>query len=169
MFRRGHPESSACPGIITLAVKDPFGSENNRLIFDLLQRIRHRRDAENQAVSTDSRRDAEDHQSFDPNNPFPDPVIIPFRDVLDLHSIPPSQVRAVVEDYIDEAHARGVRFVRIIHGKGIAVQREMIRSILSRSAFVIDYSDAPPDAGGWGATIVTLKIDDVSPAAKSSN
>ena len=38
----------------------------------------------------------------------------------------------------------------------------MIRSILSRSAFVIDYSDAPPEAGGWGATVVTLKIDDIS-------
>jgi len=111
----------------------------------------------------------EDHQSFDPNNPFPEPVIMPFRDVLDLHSIPPGQVRAVIEDYMDEAHSRGVRFVRIIHGKGIGVQREMIRSILSRSAFVIDYSDAPPEAGGWGATVVTLKIDDVSTAPRTSD
>lgn len=139
------------------------------MIFDLLQKLRHRRDAEDRAHSTDNRQDAEDQQSFDPNNPFPEPVIIPFRDVLDLHSIPPGQVRVVVEDYIDEAHTRGVRFVRIIHGKGIGVQREMIRSILSRSALVIDYSDAPPDAGGWGATIVTLKIDDVSPSARSSD
>ena len=139
------------------------------MIFDLLHKIRHRRDAEDRAHSTDNRGDAEDHQSFDPNNPFPEPVIIPFRDVLDLHSIPPGQVRAVVEDYIDEAHSRGVRFVRIIHGKGIGVQREMIRSILSRSAFVIDYSDAPPEAGGWGATVVTLKIDDVSPAPRTSD
>ena len=139
------------------------------MIFDLLHKIRHRRDAEDRAHSTDNRGDAEDHQSFDPNNPFPEPVIIPFRDVLDLHSIPPGQVRAVVEDYIDEAHSRGVRFVRIIHGKGIGVQREMIRSILSRNAFVIDYSDAPPEAGGWGATTVTLKIDAVSPPARSSD
>jgi dsDNA-specific endonuclease/ATPase MutS2 len=139
------------------------------LIFDLLQKLRHRRDAEDRAHSTDNRQDAEDHQSFDPNNPFPEPVIIPFRDVLDLHSIPPGQVRAVVEDYVAEAHSRGVRFVRIIHGKGIGVQREMIRSILSRSSLVIDYSDAPPDAGGWGATVVTLKIDDVFPAARSSD
>jgi hypothetical protein len=139
------------------------------LIFDLLQKLRQRRHSDDQAHSTDNRRDAEDRQSFDPNNPFPEPVIIPFRDVLDLHSIPPGQVRAVVEDYIDEAHSRDVRFVRIIHGKGIGVQREMIRSILSRSTFVIDYSDAPPDAGGWGATIVTLKIDDVFPAARSSD
>ena len=139
------------------------------MIFDLLQKLRHRRHADDRAHSSDNRRDAEDHQSFDPNNPFPEPVIIPFRDVLDLHSIPPDQVRAIVEDYVDEAHTRGVQFVRIIHGKGIGVQREMIRSILSRSAIVIDYSDAPQDAGGWGATIVTLKIDGVSPAARSSD
>jgi len=129
------------------------------LIFDLLHRIRRRRDAEDRAHSTDHRPDADDDQSSDSQDPFPEPVIIPFRDVLDLHSIPPRQVRAVVEDYVDEAHSRGVRFVRIIHGKGIGVQREMIRSILSRSAFVIDYSDAPPEAGGWGATIVTLRVD----------
>jgi len=129
------------------------------LIFDLLHKIRRRRDAEDRAHSTDHRPDADDDQSSDSQDPFPEPVIIPFRDVLDLHSIPPSQVRAVVEDYVDEAHSRGVRFVRIIHGKGIGVQREMIRSILSRSAFVIDYSDAPPEAGGWGATIVTLRVD----------
>ena len=94
---------------------------------------------------------------------------MPFRDVLDLHSIPPGQVRAVIEDYMDEAHSRGVRFVRIIHGKGIGVQREMIRSILSRSAFVIDYSDAPPEAGGWGATVVTLSVDDKSAAPRSTD
>jgi len=129
------------------------------LIFELLHKIRLRRDAEDRAHSTDHRADAEDGQQSDSQDPFPEPVIIPFRDVLDLHSIPPSQVRAVVEDYVDEAHTRGVRFVRIIHGKGIGVQREMIRSILSRSAFVIDYSDAPPEAGGWGATVVTLSID----------
>ena len=129
------------------------------MIFDFLHKIRLRRGAEDPREAPDNRRDAEDDQSFDPNNPFPETVIIPFRDVLDLHSIPPRQVRAVVEDYIDEAHTRGVRFVRIIHGKGIGVQREMIRSILSRSAFVIDYSDAPSEAGGWGATIVTLRVD----------
>ena len=90
-------------------------------------------------------------------NPFPDPVIIEFRDVIDLHSIPPKQVRAVVEDYLEEARARGVRWVRIIHGKGTGTQREIIRSILARTPFVVDYHDAPQEAGGWGATIVTLK------------
>ena len=138
------------------------------MIFDLLHKIRHRRDAEDRAHSTGNRLDAADDQSFDPDNPFPETVIIPFRDVLDLHSIPPRQVRAVVEDYVDEAHTRGVRFVRIIHGKGIGVQREMIRTILSRTAFVIDYSDAPSEAGGWGATIVTLSVDDSTEPTRGS-
>ena len=90
-------------------------------------------------------------------DPFPGPVIIEFRDVIDLHSIPARMVRAVVEDYLEEAHRRGYKWVRIIHGKGIGVQREIIRSILDRTPFVIDFSDAPPEAGGRGATIVTLK------------
>jgi len=98
----------------------------------------------------------EDDEPWDPANPFPEVVVTEFTDVLDLHSIPPQQVRAVVEDYIEEAHRRGVRWVRIIHGKGIGVQREIVRSILARSPHVVEYIDAPPQAGGWGATLVTL-------------
>ncbi|MEK6407521.1 MAG: Smr/MutS family protein [Acidobacteriota bacterium] len=98
----------------------------------------------------------EDEESLNPASPFPDPIVIEFRDVIDLHSIPPGQVRAVVEGYIDEARRRGVRWVRIIHGKGIGVQREMVRSILSRANNVVDFRDAPQEAGGWGATVVTL-------------
>ena len=98
----------------------------------------------------------EDDEPCDPANPFPEVVVIEFKDVLDLHSIPPQQVRAVVEDYVEEAHRRGVRWVRIIHGKGIGVQREIVRSILGGSPRVVEYRDAPPQAGGWGATLVTL-------------
>jgi hypothetical protein len=103
--------------------------------------------------------ESSDDDSIDPFNPFPDPVIIEFRDVLDLHSIPPKQVRAVVEDYLEEAHSRGFPYLRIIHGKGIGLQRELVRSILAGKSFVIDFQDAPMEAGGWGATIVTLKTD----------
>jgi dsDNA-specific endonuclease/ATPase MutS2 len=66
----------------------------------------------------------------------------------------------VVEDYLEEAHRRGRRWVRIIHGKGIGVQREMVRSILSRTSYVVEFRDAPAEAGGWGATVVTLKVDE---------
>ena len=85
-----------------------------------------------------------------------EPVRIPITDVFDLHTVPPKDVRAVVEEYLIEAHHMGYRALRIIHGRGIGVQREMVRSVLSRTPFVTDFHDAPAEAGGWGATIVTL-------------
>jgi dsDNA-specific endonuclease/ATPase MutS2 len=94
-------------------------------------------------------------------DPFPDPVVIEFRDVIDLHSIPPRQVKAVVEEYLEEARRRGTRWVRIIHGKGRGVQRESVRAILSRTPYVAEFRDAPPEAGGWGATLVTLASPDL--------
>ena len=98
-----------------------------------------------------------DEDDFD--NPFPDPVEIEITDVFDLHTIAPRDVKAVVEEYLRLAHEKGFKVVRIIHGKGIGVQREMVRSILARTEFVIDWTDAPPQAGGLGATIVRLATD----------
>ena len=92
----------------------------------------------------------------DLDNPFPEPVEIEITDVFDLHTIPPRDVKVVVEEYLRLAHEKGFKAVRIIHGKGIGVQREMVRSILARTSFVLDWTDAPPDAGGLGATIVHL-------------
>ncbi|HVN05422.1 MAG TPA: Smr/MutS family protein [Bryobacteraceae bacterium] len=85
-----------------------------------------------------------------------EPVRIPITEVFDLHSVPPRDVHGVVEAYLEEAHALGLRAVRIIHGRGIGVQREMVRAILARTSFVISFGDAPPEAGGWGATVATL-------------
>ena len=87
----------------------------------------------------------------------PEPVRIPIADVFDLHSVPPRDVKGVVEEYLAEAHRLGFKALRIIHGRGIGVQREMVRSVLARTAFVLGFRDAPAEAGGWGATIVTLK------------
>ena len=87
-------------------------------------------------------------------DPFPEPVEIEITDIFDLHTIPPREVKQVVEEYLREAHRKGFPVVRIIHGKGIGVQREIVRSILARTSFVEDWTDAPPDAGGLGATIV---------------
>jgi len=93
---------------------------------------------------------------FDLDDPFPEPVEIEITDIFDLHTIPPRDVKRVVEEYLQLAHEKGYQVVRIIHGKGIGVQREMVRSILARTSFVSDWTDAPPDAGGLGATIVRL-------------
>jgi dsDNA-specific endonuclease/ATPase MutS2 len=63
----------------------------------------------------------------------------------------------VVEEYLSEANRLGLKALRIIHGRGIGVQREMVRRILARTPFVATFGDAPGEAGGWGATVVTLK------------
>ena len=89
-------------------------------------------------------------------NPFPEPVEIEISDVFDLHTIPPRDVKRVVEEYLEIAREKGFPVVRIIHGKGIGVQREMVRTILARTDFVLDWTDAPSEAGGLGATIVRL-------------
>ncbi len=86
-----------------------------------------------------------------------EPVRIPVTDVFDLHSVPPRDAKAVVEEYLAEAHRMGFKALRIIHGRGIGAQREMVRAVLARTPFVASYGDAPGEAGGWGATVVTLR------------
>ena len=92
---------------------------------------------------------------FEPN-PFAEPVRIPITDVLDLHSVPPRDVEGVVEEYLTEAKRLGFKALRIVHGRGIGIQRETVRKVLARTSFVATYGDAPGEAGGWGATLVTL-------------
>lgn len=97
-----------------------------------------------------------DDADVDPFDPFPNPITIEIRDVFDLHAIQPREVKRVVEEYLLEAHRAGYKSVRIIHGKGAGVQREMVRAILARTPFVHRFTDAPAEAGGWGATIAHL-------------
>ena len=112
--------------------------------------------AHDEKTQTDDNNSLDSAEPFDPFNPFPEPVTIPITDVFDLHTIQPRDVKRVVEEYLIEAQAAGFRSVRIIHGKGIGVQREMVRTILGRNPGILDWSDAPPEAGGLGATIVRL-------------
>ena len=85
-----------------------------------------------------------------------EPVEIPITDVLDLHTFAARDAKAAVEAYLEEARRLGFSALRIIHGRGIGMQREMVRKVLSRTPFVTDFRDAPAEAGGWGATVVTL-------------
>jgi dsDNA-specific endonuclease/ATPase MutS2 len=85
-----------------------------------------------------------------------DPIPIPIASVFDLHSVPPRDVEAVVEAYLEEARKLGLTALRIIHGRGIGVRRETVRRVLARTAFVASFGDAPLEAGGWGATVITL-------------
>ena len=90
------------------------------------------------------------------DSPAPEYFRIAVSDVLDLHSIPAKDVGPVVKEYLFEARAAGFRALRIIHGRGIGVQRERVRAILGQTPGVVAFGDAPAEAGGWGATVVTL-------------
>lgn len=89
-----------------------------------------------------------------------EPIRIPIRDVFDLHTFHPRDIEGVVEEYLLEARKAGFTSLRIIHGRGIGVQREAVRTILARTPFVVAYSDAPMEAGGWGATVVQITRDE---------
>ncbi len=86
-----------------------------------------------------------------------EPFRIPITDVFDLHTVSPRDAKAVIQEYLLQANELGFKALRIIHGRGIGVQREMVRKILRQTPFVESFGDAPGEAGGWGATIVTLK------------
>src|SRR4051812_25784228 len=104
--------------------------------------------------------ETEDEGGVDPFDPFPEPVRLEIGDVFDLHTVAPRDVKRVVEEYLGEARLKGFGSVRIIHGKGKGVQREVVRSILARTPFVARWTDAPAEAGGWGATVVFFSSAD---------
>lgn len=85
------------------------------------------------------------------------PVELPITDVLDLHSFRPAEVADVVREYLDAAWEKGLRELRIIHGRGIGVQRQTVRTLLTRDPRVTGFGDALAEAGGWGATWVRLR------------
>jgi len=88
-----------------------------------------------------------------------EPVDIEISDSIDLHAFDPRDVKAVVIEYLKEAHKKGFRIVRLIHGKGVGVQRETVRKILSETEFVKSFKTAPEFSGSWGATIAELNVD----------
>ena len=91
------------------------------------------------------------------DNDMPEEIVLPLEDFIDLHSFRPKEIASVVESYLEEAVAAGFEEVRLIHGRGIGVQREIIRSLLAKHPAVLDYADAPAGRGGWGATVVHLR------------
>ncbi|HEX8636586.1 MAG TPA: Smr/MutS family protein [Pyrinomonadaceae bacterium] len=97
------------------------------------------------------------NDDFDNENPFAEPFELEITDSIDLHAFAPRDVKAVVEAYLDEARKKGFRVVRIIHGKGIGVQRETVRKVLSETDFVKSFKNAPELARSYGATIVEFK------------
>lgn len=89
--------------------------------------------------------------------PFTDPVVLVIEERLDLHPFQPRDIPSVIEEYIEQCLAAGFREVRLIHGKGKGVQRNIIRQLLEKHTRVESFRDAPLEAGSWGATMVILK------------
>jgi len=90
--------------------------------------------------------------------PFSEPVDIEITDSIDLHAFQPREVEAVVTEYLKEARKKGFHIVRIIHGKGIGVQREIVRKILARTPFVRKFRSGDEFSGGNGSTVVELEV-----------
>ena len=92
---------------------------------------------------------------------FEEPVVvIPIEESIDLHVFHPSEIRAVVDAYLDAAIERGYREVRLIHGRGKGVQRAQVQQRLAADLRVERFADARHDRGGWGATLVWLLQSD---------
>lgn len=89
-----------------------------------------------------------------------EPVEIPIDGVLDLHTFRPRDVGELLPEYLAACRARGLREVRVIHGKGDGTLRRTVHALLGREPAVVDYRLAGADAGGWGATLVTLAPPD---------
>lgn len=96
----------------------------------------------------------------DPDPSADEIVVLEIEDSIDLHGFQPRDMLNVVEDYLEEARARGFREVRLIHGRGKGFQRARIHGLLSQHPFVRHFVDAPASRGGWGATVVSLVLDD---------
>ncbi len=85
------------------------------------------------------------------------PIVVPIGETLDLHTFAPRDVPDLVHEYLAECVRRGFREVRVIHGRGTGTQRAVVRSVLTDHPLVAAFADAPPDRGGWGATVVQLR------------
>lgn len=98
------------------------------------------------------------NEDIDLFNPFPEPFELKITDSIDLHAFAPRDVKNVVETYLIEARKKGFSVVKIIHGKGIGVQKETVKKVLENTEFVKSFKAAPEFSGSWGATIVEFKV-----------
>jgi hypothetical protein len=92
-----------------------------------------------------------------PEGQEPAPVVMPIEGTLDLHTVRPADAAEVLDEYLEECAARGIFELRVVHGKGTGRLRGMVETHLGRSPLVASFRPADETAGGWGATLVTLR------------
>jgi len=82
--------------------------------------------------------------------------VLPIEPELDLHAFAPRDVASVVEQYLLACREKQIFEVRLVHGRGKGVQRAIVRRLLESLPNIESFRDAPPESGGWGATLVRL-------------
>ena len=105
------------------------------------------------------KKDRSDKSSTEPEggSPFSEPVVLPIEDSIDLHTFSPKDIPGVVEEYLEQCRRAGIYEVRIIHGRGKGIQRQIVRSLLENHPLGLSFKDAPLESGGWGSTVVVLR------------
>jgi dsDNA-specific endonuclease/ATPase MutS2 len=96
--------------------------------------------------------DEEADESFD------EAVPLEITDTLDLHTFNAAEVAELIPDYLDECVKKGISEVRIVHGKGTGVLRRVVHAALDRHPQVVSYRLGGRYEGGWGATLVVLRL-----------
>ena len=79
---------------------------------------------------------------------------VPVEGTLDLHAFAPCDVPSVVAEYITAAQAECLTEVRLIHGRGLGIQRRAVHAVLRKHPYVTDYWDAAESH--LGATVARL-------------
>lgn len=85
------------------------------------------------------------------------PVNMPIEDILDLHTFQPKDIPDLLVDYFEACIDADIYSVRIVHGKGRGILKKRVQELLKQNQMVESFQNAPPEAGGWGATLVELK------------
>ncbi len=105
-----------------------------------------------------NRTDPPEPPSTDPDDTaFDEPIVLPIEDSIDLHAFSPKDIPSVVEEYLKQCQEAGFLEVRLIHGRGKGIQRQVVRALLEKHPWILSFKDARPESGGWGATVVQLK------------
>ncbi len=96
----------------------------------------------------------------------PEALPIPITGDLDLHPFSPREIPSLVAEYVRVCRERGVLHLRLAHGRGRGVQRAVVRRVLRSLPEVLSFADAPPSAGGWGATVAELRPPEAAAAGR---